>query len=228
MLSAYNKFGCISIRELHEIIVSKLGKSNKLYTQLYWRDFYYNIAYEYGYVFGKAFREKYNKLKWDNNNKLFEKWMKGETGVPIIDAGMRQLNTTGFMHNRLRMMVSMYLTKDLLIDWRWGEKYFATQLIDYDPAQNNGGWQWSASTGTDSQPYFRIFNPYTMTGKVDPDGEYIKTWLPEMKDVEPYDLSKWDNVKVRNKYNISGYPKEPIVDHKESREMVLEMFKSVI
>jgi deoxyribodipyrimidine photo-lyase len=228
MLSAYNKFGCISIRELHEVIVSKLGKSNKLYTQLYWRDFYYNIAYEYGYVFGKAFREKYNKLKWDNNNKLFEKWMKGETGVPIIDAGMRQLNTTGFMHNRLRMMVSMYLTKDLLIDWRWGEKYFATQLIDYDPAQNNGGWQWSASTGTDSQPYFRIFNPYTMTNKVDPDGEYIKTWLPEMIDVDPYDLSKWDNNKVRNKYNIIGYPKEPIVDHKERREMVLEMFKSVI
>jgi deoxyribodipyrimidine photo-lyase len=122
----------------------------------------------------------------------------------------------------------MYLTKDLLIDWRWGEKYFATQLIDYDPAQNNGGWQWSASTGTDSQPYFRIFNPYTMTNKVDPDGEYIKTWLPEMIDVDPYDLSKWDNNKVRNKYNIIGYPKEPIVDHKERREMVLEMFKSVI
>jgi deoxyribodipyrimidine photo-lyase len=227
MLSAYNKFGCISIRELHETIVSKLGKGNKLYTQLYWRDFYYNIAYEFGYIFGKAFREKYNKLQWENDKHLFEKWMKGETGVPIIDAGMRQLNTTGFMHNRLRMMVSMYLTKDLLIDWRWGEKYFATQLIDYDPAQNNGGWQWSASTGTDSQPYFRIFNPYTMTGKVDPDGEYIKTWLPQFNDVKPSDLAKWDNEKIRNKYNIIDYPDEPIVNHAERREIALDMFKNI-
>jgi deoxyribodipyrimidine photo-lyase len=227
MLSAYNKFGCISIRELHDEIVDKLGKNNKLYTQLYWRDFYYNIAYEYGYVFGSAFREKYNKLKWKNNERMFEKWMKGETGVPIIDAGMRQLNTTGYMHNRLRMMVSMYLTKDLLIDWRWGEKYFATQLIDYDPAQNNGGWQWSASTGTDSQPYFRIFNPYTMTGKVDADGEYIKEWIPELEGVKSSDLSKWDNEKVRGKYKISGYIEEPIVNHAEMREKALEMFKSI-
>jgi deoxyribodipyrimidine photo-lyase len=228
MLSAYNKFGCISIRELHESILDKLGKNNKLYTQLYWRDFYYNIAYEYGYVFGSAFREKYNNLEWENDEDLFEKWTKGETGVPIIDAGMKQLNTTGFMHNRLRMMVSMYLTKDLLIDWRWGEKYFATQLIDYDPAQNNGGWQWSASTGTDSQPYFRIFNPYTMTGKVDPDGEYIKTWLPQFNEVKGYDLAKWDNPKIRAKYSIVDYPDEPIVDHAERREMALEMFKHVI
>jgi len=158
---------------------------------------------------------------------MFEKWMKGETGVPIIDAGMRQLNTTGYMHNRLRMMVSMYLTKDLLIDWRWGEKYFATQLIDYDPAQNNGGWQWSASTGTDSQPYFRIFNPYTMTGKVDADGEYIKEWIPELEGVKSSDLSKWDNEKVRGKYKISGYIEEPIVNHAEMREKALEMFKSI-
>lgn len=227
MLSAYNKFGCISIREFHEAVVDKLGKNNKLYTQLYWRDFYYNIAYEFPNVFGGAFREKYNKLKWDNNKHLFELWCKGETGVPIIDAGMRQLNTTGYMHNRLRMMVSMYLTKDLLIDWRWGEKYFATQLIDYDPAQNNGGWQWSASTGTDSQPYFRIFNPYTMTAKVDPDGEYIKTWLPELKNVNVKDLSKWDNNKIREKYTISGYPKEPIVDHAERRLEALDMFKDI-
>jgi deoxyribodipyrimidine photo-lyase len=158
---------------------------------------------------------------------MFEKWMKGETGVPIIDAGMRQLNTTGYMHNRLRMMVSMYLTKDLLIDWRWGEKYFATQLIDYDPAQNNGGWQWSASTGTDSQPYFRIFNPFTMTAKVDADGEYIKEWIPELEGVKSSDLSKWDNKKVRDKYKVRGYVEEPIVDHAERREMAIEMYKSV-
>jgi deoxyribodipyrimidine photo-lyase len=227
MLSAYNKFGCISIRELHETIVDKLGKDNKLYTQLYWRDFYYNIAYEYEHVFKGAFKEKYNNLEWDNDRTLFNKWKNGETGVPIIDAGMRQLNTTGFMHNRLRMMVSMFLTKDLHIDWRWGEKYFASKLIDYDPAQNNGGWQWSASTGTDSQPYFRIFNPYTMTGKVDPDGVYIKTWLPELSVVNSKDLAKWDNEKVRNKYNISGYPSEPIVDHSEERLVALEMYKNL-
>ena len=226
MLSAYNKFGCISIREFHEAVIDKLGKGNKLYTQLYWRDFYYNIAYEYPHVFGKAFKEKYNKLKWENSKKLFDAWCKGETGVPIIDAGMRQLNTTGYMHNRLRMMVSMYLTKDLLIDWRWGEKYFANKLIDYDPAQNNGGWQWSASTGTDSQPYFRIFNPYTMTAKVDPKGEYIKTWMPEFKNVEARDLSKWDDKRIREKYALDEYPKEPIVNHAERRLKALDMFKS--
>lgn len=225
LLSAHNKFGTISIRELHEAIVDKLGKANHLYTQLFWRDFYYNIAHAYPHVFGHAFRPKYDAIEWENNPAKFRAWCEGRTGVPIIDAGMRQLNTTGFMHNRLRMMVSMYLVKDLHIDWRWGERYFATQLVDYDPAQNNGGWQWSASTGTDSQPYFRIFNPYTMTAKVDPQGTYVKEWVPELSDVAPRDFSKWDNERVRQKYSIRNYPTEPIVDHDLERKKTLDMFK---
>jgi deoxyribodipyrimidine photo-lyase len=227
MLSAHNKFGTISIRELHDVVVRRLGKENHLYTQLFWRDFYYNIAYAFPRVFGHSFREKYDAIHWVNDAAKFRAWCQGRTGVPIIDAGMRQLNTTGFMHNRLRMMVSMYLVKDLHIDWRLGERYFATQLIDYDPAQNNGGWQWSASTGTDSQPYFRIFNPYTMTAKVDPEGTYIYTWVPELKDVKPRDFSKWDEERIRSKYDLQGYPSEPIVDHDVERKKTLEMFKRI-
>lgn len=227
MLSAHNKFGTVSIRELHEVIVSRLGKANHLYTQLFWRDFYYNIAFAFPQVFGHAFRPKYDDLPWENDETKFRAWKEGRTGVPIIDAGMRQLNTTGFMHNRLRMMVSMYLVKDLHIDWRWGERYFATKLVDYDPAQNNGGWEWSASVGTDSQPYFRIFNPYTMTAKVDPDATYIYKWVPELRDVVPRDFAKWDNAKVRGRYDLVGaeYPENPIVEHDVERKKTLEMFR---
>jgi deoxyribodipyrimidine photo-lyase len=229
MLSAHNKFGTISIREFHRAVIDKLGKANHLYTQIFWRDFYYNIAFAYPRVFGHSFRPKYDAIKWENNTEKFRAWCQGRTGVPIIDAGMRQLNTTGFMHNRLRMMVSMYLVKDLHIDWRWGERYFATQLIDYDPAQNNGGWQWSASTGTDSQPYFRIFNPYTMTAKVDADGTYIREWVPELSKVSVKDYAKWDNERTRGKYDLVelGYPENPIVDHDVERKKTLEMFRSL-
>jgi deoxyribodipyrimidine photo-lyase len=229
MLSAHNKFGTISIRELHEAIVKKLGKDNHLYTQLFWRDFYYNIAYAFPHVFGHAFRPKYDGIRWENSITKFNAWKEGRTGVPIIDAGMRQLNTTGFMHNRLRMMVSMYLVKDLHIDWQWGERYFATKLVDYDPAQNNGGWQWSASTGTDSQPYFRIFNPYTMTGRVDSDGSYIHRWIPELHIVNPRDFAKWDNPRVRERYDLDsiGYPSQPIVEHDVERKKTLELFKNL-
>jgi len=229
MLSAHNKFGTISIRELHQVIIKKLGKSNHLYTQLFWRDFYYNIAYAFPHVFGHAFRPKYDGIHWENNTEKFRAWKEGRTGVPIIDAGMRQLNTTGFMHNRLRMIVSMYLVKDLHIDWQWGERYFATKLVDYDPAQNNGGWQWSASTGTDSQPYFRIFNPYTMSGRVDSDGTYIYKWIPELRAVNPRDFTKWDNSRVRERYDLVsiGYPSQPIVDHDVERKKTLELFKNL-
>ena len=148
----------------------------------------------------------------------------GETGYALVDAGMKQLNMTGWMHNRVRMIVAMFLTKDLLIDWRWGEKYFASKLIDYDPASNNGGWQWSASTGTDSQPYFRIFNPWSQSKEYDKDCEYIKKWVPELKDVPPKDIHKWDNPKVRAKYPNINYP-EPIVNQKEASRRTLEEFK---
>ena len=154
-LSAHLKFGTISCRELYFDIKKKLGKSHDLIKELYWRDFFTHIAYFYPHVFTSSFHKQYDTLKWKNDETMFEKWCKGMTGFPIVDAGMRQLNTTGFMHNRVRMIVASFLTKDLHIDWRWGEQYFAHKLVDYDPCVNNGNWQWSASTGCDAQPYFQ-------------------------------------------------------------------------
>jgi deoxyribodipyrimidine photo-lyase len=155
--------------------------------QLYWRDFYMQIGYHFPKVYGNNFK---NNIKWINNEKHFDKWCKGKTGYDIVDACMNQLNKSGFMHNRGRMIVASFLTKILHIDWRWGERYFATRLTDYDPANNNGGWQWSAGTGVDAQPYFRIFNPYTQAEKFDPDGAYRKKWLSRGHIDEIVDYSK--------------------------------------
>lgn len=173
-LSAYIKFGCVSIREVY----FNYNKVKELQRELIWREFYANILYYFPYVLGNSFKEKYDTIGWTNNKEWFKKWCQGKTGYAMVDAGMCQLNKTGWMHNRLRMITAMFLTKDLLIDWRWGEKYFATKLVDYDPASNNGGWQWSASTGTDAQPYFRIFNPELQLKRYDKDYEYIRTWMP--------------------------------------------------
>ena len=173
-LSAYIKFGCVSIREVYY----NYKNVKELQRELLWREFYANILYYFPHVLGNAFKEQYDNVKWTNNKVWFKRWCQGKTGYAMVDAGMAQLNKTGWMHNRLRMITAMFLTKDLLIDWRWGEKYFATKLVDYDPASNNGGWQWSASTGTDSQPYFRIFNPDLQLKRYDKDYEYIRTWIP--------------------------------------------------
>jgi deoxyribodipyrimidine photo-lyase len=173
-LSAYIKFGCVSIREVYY----NYKNVKELQRELLWREFYANILYYFPHVLGNAFKEQYDNVKWTNNKEWFKRWCQGKTGYAMVDAGMAQLNKTGWMHNRLRMITAMFLTKDLLIDWRWGEKYFATKLVDYDPASNNGGWQWSASTGTDSQPYFRIFNPDLQLKRYDKDYEYIRTWIP--------------------------------------------------
>ena len=180
MLSAHNKFGTLSIREVYQTIARELGEQHTLITELYWRDFFTHIAFHFPHIFSGAFHQKYDSLDWDNNKKHFQAWCKGETGFPIVDAGMRELNTTGYMHNRVRMITASFLVKDLHIDWRWGEKYFAQQLVDYDPAVNNGNWQWSASTGCDAQPYFRIFNPWLQQKKFDANCDYIKKWLPEL------------------------------------------------
>ena len=150
----------------------------------------------------------------------------GKTGYPIVDACMMQLNTTGYMHNRGRMIVASFLTKHLLIDWREGEKYFAKSLVDYDCHSNNGGWQWSSGSGTDAQPYFRIFNPWTQSKKFDPDASYIKKWLPIFKEVDAKDIHKWEDSKIREKYNLK-YP-EPIVEHKKARELVLKTYKKAL
>ena len=218
-LSAYLKFGCISIREAYKALHGK----RDIIRQLIWRDFYANILYSFPHVLGHAMKQKYNKVHWHHNTNWFKAWRDGETGFPVVDAGMRQLNKTGYMHNRARLIVASFLTKTLLIDWREGEKYFASKLTDYDPASNNGNWQWIASTGADSQPYFRIFNPWEQAKNFDPDCEYIKKWVPELTDIPNKDILNWET--DFNNYKNIKYPK-PIVDYKKQKELALKMLGS--
>lgn len=222
-LSAHNKFGTVSIREVYYAVRDALGKKSVLLQQLFWRDFFTHVAYNAPYVFGNSFREKYDKVKWNKSKNDFQRWCEGKTGFPIVDAGMRQLNATGYMHNRARMIVGSFLTKDLLIDWRWGEKYFAQNLVDYDPCVNNGSWQWVASTGCDAQPYFRIFNPWTQQKKFDEDCEYIKTWVPELKKFDPKRIHTWFKA---GKIEASEYPL-PMVDHAEAARRAKDILGSV-
>jgi deoxyribodipyrimidine photo-lyase len=195
-------------------------------SELVWREFYKHILVGYPRVcMGQAFRPETEQLEWSYDEEAFGAWCEGQTGYPIVDAGMRQLQGEGWMHNRVRMVVAMFLTKDLFIDWRWGEKHFMRHLIDGDLASNNGGWQWSASTGTDAAPYFRIFNPFSQSAKFDKDGDYIRHWVPELKDVPTaalHDPAKLD-VSLRRE---AGYP-EPICDHKQAREHAISAFKAL-
>ena len=211
-LSAHHKFGTISIRESYHLAKEHSGKGCHFISELYWRDFYYYIAYHFPLVFKQSFLPWAKYMEWINDKDQFTAWCQGKTGVPMVDAGMRELNHTGWMHNRSRMIVASYLTKNLLIDWQWGEQYFAQHLIDYDPAQNNGGWQWSASTGADPRP-LRIFNPYTQATNYDPEAEYIKTWVPELKDVPNETLVDGKTQDFSSLF--SDYP-APLVDQKES------------
>lgn len=221
LLSAYLKFGCLSCREVYYAF-----KGNREFIrQLYWRDFYAQVLYHNPQVLGHSMKPKYNKIKWHYNERWFKSWSKGETGFPIVDAAMRQLNQIGFCHNRGRMMVSAFLTKILLIDWRKGEEYYATKLTDYDPASNNGGWQSSASTGTDAQPYFRFFNPWIQSKEHDPDCVYIKKWVPELKDVPNKDIHNWSTEYIN--YKNINYPK-PICSYEEQKEKALKMYKEAL
>ncbi|MFO7656063.1 MAG: deoxyribodipyrimidine photo-lyase [Bacteroidales bacterium] len=219
-LSPHNKFGTVSIREVYHSIVNALGFSHTLVNEIYWRDFFSHIAFHFPHVFGHAFHQKYDNLEWDENQDKFTAWCEGRTGFPIVDAGMRQLNTTGWMHNRLRMVTAGFLVKDLHIDWRKGEMYFAQKLIDYDPAVNNGNWQWAASTGCDAQPYFRIFNPWIQQKSYDPECTYIKQWIPE--------LAAFSNKTVQNWHKIQPpevkYP-VPMVDHKTASAFAKASFR---
>jgi len=192
---------------------------SKFLSEIIWREFYYNILFHFPNVEKESFKPDYRKLKWQNNKIWFEAWKKGETGFPIVDAGMRELLTTGRMHNRVRMIVASFLTKDLLIDWRWGEEWFMQQLLDGDLAANNGGWQWSASTGCDAQPYFRIFNPWSQSKKFDPDGIYIKKFIPELKSVNAKLLHEIPNSPLATNYPL------PIIEHATQRELALNLFK---
>ncbi|MCA9770188.1 deoxyribodipyrimidine photo-lyase [Candidatus Dependentiae bacterium] len=222
-LSAHLKFGTISIRQTYHSIGKKLGKDHPLIKQLYWRDFFTHIAYNSPFVFGQAYYKKYNKLWWSKSKTNFKKWCNGKTGFPVVDAGMRQLNKTGFMHNRVRMIAASFLTKDLHINWTWGEKYFAQQLVDYDPSVNNGNWQWSASTGCDAQPYFRIFNPWLQQKKFDPECMYIKKWVPELKNIDNQIIHSW----FKDTHDsIHNYP-TPMVDHAIESHKAKMLYKEI-
>lgn len=221
-LSAHHKFGTISIRESYHMAAEHAGKHSHFISELYWRDFYYYTAYHFPIVFKKSFLPWANHIEWVNNKKHFEAWCEGKTGVPMVDAAMRELNHTGWMHNRSRMVVASYLTKNLLIDWRWGEQYFASKLIDYDPAQNNGGWQWSASVGTDPRP-LRIFNPYTQATNYDPEAEYIKYWVPELNEVSPGQLT---DGKTQDFGEIAENYPAPLIDQKDSYHRAMETYKA--
>jgi deoxyribodipyrimidine photo-lyase len=221
-LSPHNKFGTISIRETLQKIVKELGPTHILINQIYWREFFNYILYHFPYSKTKSFKSKYEKLPWSKSQELFGYWCNGMTGFPIVDAGMRELNATGFMHNRVRMVVASFLTKDLHIDWRWGEKFFSEKLIDYDPAVNAGNWQWAASTGCDAVPYFRIFNPWRQQERFDCDCEYIKKWVPELEELS----SKQIHNLWKSDSQIDSYPK-PIVDHKIESDKSKKIFKSI-
>lgn len=221
LLSAHIKFGTVSIREVYHTANNHLKNPDSFINELYWRDFFTSIAFHFPHVFKGAFHKQYDALQWANDKEKFELWTNGLTGFPIVDAGMRQLNTTGWMHNRVRMIVASFLVKDLHIDWRWGERYFATKLIDYDPSVNNGNWQWAASTGCDAQPYFRIFNPWLQQKKYDPECEYIKRWIPELQIVSLKDIHNW----VYSGSSVK-YPK-PILDHVIESSYAKGIYKSI-
>ena len=204
-LGIHFRHGTISIREKAR---RAMGLNETFLKELVWRDFYSNIIQSFPQVVKASFKKDYENIPWENNEADFKAWCEGKTGVPIVDAGMRQLNESGWMHNRVRMIVASYLTKHLLIDWRWGEGYFAEKLLDYDLASNNGGWQWAAGCGTDAQPYFRIFNYDSQQKKFDADYTYVKQWVPE--------------------YGTPDYPKEPLVEHKWGRERALRVYKEAL
>ncbi len=203
-LSTSIRFGRLSIREL---VLVALNLNEQWLNELIWRDFFMMIIYNFPKVVNESFKKKYDAIVWRNNEEEFNKWCRGETGYPIVDAGMRELNETGLMHNRVRMIVAGFLTKHLLIDWRWGEAYFAEKLLDYELSSNNGNWQWSAGCGCDAAPYFRIFNPSEQVKKFDPDLIYIKKWVKNLNEID--------------------YP-APIVNHQFARERVLQVYKKAL
>ncbi len=199
------RFGTVSIRKVAKDAVD--AKSNVWLSELAWREFYMMILWHFPYSASNSFKKQYDKIQWRNNEIEFKAWCEGNTGYPLVDAGMRQLNETGWMHNRVRMVTASFLSKHLLIDWRWGEAYFANKLLDYEMASNVGGWQWAAGSGNDAAPYFRVFNPELQTKRFDPKFEYIKKWVPEFE---------------TKKYA------QPIVEHKFARERVLKVFKEAL
>jgi len=203
-LGLHFRFGTISIREKAK---KAIALNQTFLSELIWRDFYAMILYHFPHVEKKSFRPEYDNIVWRNDVSEFTSWCEGRTGYPIVDAGMRELSATGFMHNRVRMITASFLTKHLLIDWRWGEAWFAKKLLDFDLASNNGGWQWAAGSGCDAAPYFRVFNPYLQTQKFDPDLKYIRQWVPEFEELT--------------------YTR-PIVEHVAARKRCLEAYAAAL
>lgn len=204
-MSVHLRFGTVSIRKL--VKIARGLKDETYLKELIWREFFMQILWHFPEVVHSSFKEKYNQIQWENNEDFFRKWCEGKTGYPIVDAGMRELKETGLMHNRVRMVCASFLTKHLLTDWRIGEAYFAVKLMDYDLSANNGNWQWSAGSGCDAAPYFRVFNPEEQQKKFDPDFVYIKKWV--------------------NEFGTSQYPK-PIIEHKFARERALKRYKEAL
>jgi deoxyribodipyrimidine photo-lyase len=204
-LGPHLRFGTVSVRKMMKKAIAE--ENEVFWSELIWREFFMQILWHYPNTTTEAFRSKYDRIEWRNNEDEFEKWKNGQTGYALVDAGMRQLNQTGYMHNRVRMLVASFLCKHLLIDWRWGEAYFAEKLLDYEMSSNVGNWQWAAGSGVDAAPYFRIFNPMTQVDKYDKHKKYINKWVPELED--------------------SSYP-EKMVNHKEARERCLEVYKEAV
>lgn len=240
-LSPYLRLGMLSARQtLEGARQAALSAPNResvegvevWISELIWREFYVNILHHFPHARRNSFRPEYEGIAWRNDPEEFRAWCVGKTGYPFVDAAMRQLAQTGWMHNRSRMVVASFLVKHLLIDWRWGERYFMQHLIDGDPAANNGGWQWTAGTGTDAAPYFRIFNPITQSQNFDPDGAFIRRWVPELRGVTgnaihaPWELAQSEQMRMGCRIGID-YPK-PIVEHTLARERVLEVYKSAL
>jgi deoxyribodipyrimidine photo-lyase len=229
-ISPYLKFGLLSIREAvhraHSLIIDTENQTERSscitwLNELIWREFYFSILAHFPGVMKESFRENLRAIHWSDDKQALRAWQDGLTGYPIVDAAMRQLKQSGWMHNRARMITASFLTKDLLIDWREGERWFMHHLIDGDPASNNGGWQWTAGTGTDAAPYFRIFNPILQSKKFDPHGEYIRHWVPQLAHVSGDDIhAPWENPDLKLDYPA------PIVDHSAAREHTLAAYKA--
>jgi deoxyribodipyrimidine photo-lyase len=232
-LSAHLKFGTVGVREVDERVRAALEAADgearesveEFRSQLAWREFYTHVLYFNPGVVTENYRSYENDIEWEDDEELLAAWKRGETGYPIVDAGMRQLREEAYMHNRVRMIVASFLTKDLLLDWRHGYDHFREYLVDHDTANDNGGWQWAASTGTDAQPYFRIFNPTTQGERYDPDAEYITEYVPELRGVDPEVVHSWHERSLTERRNAAPDYPDPVVDHSERREEALSMFE---
>jgi len=231
-LSVHVRFGTISIRELARTAASVQSQGGDAWlSELIWREFYFAVLQHFPHVVERAFKPDYDAIRFPNPEGHFQAWCEARTGFPLVDAAMRQINSTGYMHNRLRMVAASFLVKDLHVDWRWGERYFAAKLNDFDLAANNGGWQWSASTGCDAQPYFRVFNPVMQSERFDGDGSFIRMYLPELAKVnsdlihEPWKMSLEEQRAAAVRIGLD-YPR-PIVDHEAARKRTLELYRAV-